>query len=66
MKEILIPKSLSQKVLMVSVIYKTSGPAGGGVSSVLQSYSEYIENMRHGIFYIIMYGSGCCLYLIEE
>ena len=47
MKEILIPKSLSQKVMMVSVIYKTSGPAGGGVSSVLQSYSEYIENMRH-------------------
>lgn len=47
MKKILIEKSLAEKIMMVSVIYKTDGPAGGGVSSVLQSYSCYMDGMRH-------------------
>ena len=47
MKKTIIDKELAQKVMMVSVIYKTDGPAGGGVSSVLQSYSCYIDGMRH-------------------
>lgn len=40
-------RSLSRKILMVSVTYKEKGPSGGGVSSVIQSYSLYIDGLRH-------------------
>lgn len=45
--EKLIDKDLSRRVLMVSVTYKEMGPSGGGVSSVVQSYSEYFDGLRH-------------------
>ncbi len=47
MTKVLIEHPLSQKVLMVSVTYKEKGPSGGGVSSVIQSYSEYFDGLRH-------------------
>ena len=47
MKKILMNRSLSRKILMVSVTYKEKGPSGGGVSSVIQSYSLYIDGLRH-------------------
>lgn len=43
----IINKSLSNKVLLVSVTYKTDGPCGGGVSSVLASYEKYFYRLRH-------------------
>lgn len=43
----IISKSLSQHVLMVGSVFKTTIPGGGGIQSVIASYNEYIENMRH-------------------
>ena len=43
----LIDKSLSKKVLMVSVIFRTSKPCGGGVSTVLECYDKYFDGLRH-------------------
>lgn len=47
MKETLIEKRLAKQIIMISVTYKTSGPNGGGVSSVINSYSQYFEGLRH-------------------
>lgn len=47
MSDFYIKKDISSKVVMISVTYNTKGPNGGGVSSVVNSYSEYIENFRH-------------------
>lgn len=43
----LIDKDLSKKVLMVSVIFRTSKPCGGGVSTVLECYDKYFDGLRH-------------------
>lgn len=42
-----IEKDLSKKVLMVSVIFRTSKPCGGGVSTVLECYDKYFNGLRH-------------------
>lgn len=47
MKRILIDKSLAKKVMMVSVIFRTSKPCGGGVSTVLECYDKYFDGLRH-------------------
>lgn len=44
---IIIDKKLSQKVLMVSVIFRTTKPCGGGVSTVLECYDKYFDGLRH-------------------
>lgn len=43
----LIDKDLAKKVLMVSVIFRTSKPCGGGVSTVLECYDKYFDGLRH-------------------
>ena len=43
----LIDKNLAKKVLMVSVIFRTSKPCGGGVSTVLECYDKYFDGLRH-------------------
>lgn len=47
MKKILIDKKLAQKVMMVSVIFRTTKPCGGGVSTVLECYDKYFDGLRH-------------------
>ena len=47
MKHIIINHSLSKKVLMVSVIFRTTKPCGGGVSTVLECYDKYFDGLRH-------------------
>ena len=47
MKHIIINRSLSKKVLMVSVIFRTTKPCGGGVSTVLECYDKYFDGLRH-------------------
>lgn len=42
-----IEKNISQKVLMVSVIFRTTKPCGGGVSTVLECYDKYFDGLRH-------------------
>lgn len=47
MKEIYIEKDLAKKIVMISVTYNTNCPNGGGVSSVVNSYSQYFDGFRH-------------------
>lgn len=47
MKHIIINRSLAQKVMMVSVIFRTTKPCGGGVSTVLECYDKYFDGLRH-------------------
>lgn len=47
MKEKLIEKSLAEKVMMVSVIFRTTKPCGGGVSTVLECYDKFFDGLRH-------------------
>lgn len=47
MKRIFIDKKLSKSILMVSVIFRTSKPCGGGVSTVLECYDKYFDGLRH-------------------
>ena len=43
----IVGKELSKKVLMVSVIFRTTKPCGGGVSTVLECYDKYFDGLRH-------------------
>ncbi|MCD8237561.1 MAG: glycosyltransferase [Prevotellaceae bacterium] len=43
----LINKDLAQKVMMLSVIFRTTKPCGGGVSTVLECYDKYFDGLRH-------------------
>lgn len=45
MKKIIIPKSLSAKILMAGNYYNHHHP--GGISAVLQYWNDYIEDMQH-------------------
>ncbi|NPD90894.1 glycosyltransferase family 4 protein [Xylanibacter muris] len=47
MKRIIIGKSIANKVMMVSVIFRTTKPCGGGVSTVLECYDRYFDGLRH-------------------
>lgn len=47
MKETIINRDLARKVIMVSVIFRTSKPCGGGVSTVLECYDKYFSGLRH-------------------
>ena len=47
MKKIIVEKKLAQKVMMVSVIFRTTKPCGGGVSTVLECYDKYFDGLRH-------------------
>ncbi|WP_308759959.1 glycosyltransferase [uncultured Bacteroides sp.] len=47
MKHIIIGKNLAKKVMMVSVIFRTTKPCGGGVSTVLECYDKYFDGLRH-------------------
>lgn len=47
MKKILIDKRLASKILMISVIFRTNKPCGGGVSTVLECYDKYFDGLRH-------------------
>ena len=43
----LIDKSLSTRVLMVGVTCRADKPNGGGVSSVVATYNQYIDGLRY-------------------
>ena len=45
MSNYLIPKSVSDKVLMIGVYYKHNAP--GGMAAVIQYYSKYIESLHY-------------------
>lgn len=47
MKYKIIDKNIAQQVMMVSVIFRTSKPCGGGVSTVLECYDKYFDGLRH-------------------
>ena len=42
-----IEKSLASKIIMVGVTYRSDKPNGGGVSSVVETYSKYFDGLRY-------------------
>lgn len=53
---ILIPRSISDKVVMTGVYYKNNHP--GGISAVVQYWSQYIENLQY--FPMFKEGNALC------
>lgn len=53
---ILIPRNISDKVVMTGVYYKNNHP--GGISAVVQYWSQYVENLQY--FPMFKEGNALC------